>query len=717
MDTGEPKPQASVGGVVAESTSVLSDAPPSDATPAGVSTAAHQSKQVMMHSVWASGYEQWRDVKLKDQLTSRWDGAFASIVQFKEGTASEKHRLVSTVKEFAASYKAEPTSDKVEGLLKFFKRFISLLFERVEVSEGHFLSMYQSISMAPDPAPLLLAAHLEITNLVGKVRNLQHEVAAKVQELTKLSRIHEDAVRSALSGSDPGSEPLDDQLTSSGTQNEGEGQQGMSAGSAMKMLSREMVELRQQAELSRNEKRELVQIIRDAELEQQLLRQEISRLMDEKRAMAQQLLHSQNRYEDLAARSERDTSALLIEIEEAHDREIAATQQLRVASGGSGQPTDAVVRALEAELDEVRANLRAATTELSQLQEDRHSSKGGHSHPHHASSDGQAHNAPQEHDAATAAVMKGFQAELRDARRERDEAVASQAAERRLRRAAESALEHLQDEHRTSLVRIKELEEMTKMAVPLMPLSLPLQEPQPTADGKVTAADSPATTAEMLQQLLQPSPSSTAELVEGPSDDRMSSPRDTSDSTLISALTHQRDLLKKRASEWEWKATSLEQQLREAHHQLRHRTGTSDDAASRDPSSSSLVSQLLGDGDRFRSVLMASVAAASADHGNVIRVVSGPSSTAAEGGAAVTAATTKRKRRLLQQTVRKAADGVAVVVANMITHSATTRTVLMLYLMGLHIVIMLVTYYLAFRGSSCNSAGHSRLALPSRMPL
>jgi uncharacterized protein YbgA (DUF1722 family) len=69
-----------------------------------------------------------------------------------------------------------------------------------------------------------------------------------------------------------------------------------------------------------------------------------------------------------------------------------------------------------------------------------------------------------------------------------------------------------------------------------------------------------------------------------------------------------------------------------------------------------------------------------------------------------------RRQRKIQQTVRRVADGVAVLVANMIVHSSMTRLFLVGYLVGLHVIVMLTTYIMAFRGT------RSAAAVPALCP-
>ena len=132
----------------------------------------------------------WSDINLRSAISS-WDESYAQVVTAKEAAPSEKQRLVSHVKEFAAEFKAQPTTDKVESLLRFFKAFINGLYERADAAEKAFLSLYLKVSRLQDPTPLLANVHVERAELIKRSATLENRIAQREADMVQLRRLLE----------------------------------------------------------------------------------------------------------------------------------------------------------------------------------------------------------------------------------------------------------------------------------------------------------------------------------------------------------------------------------------------------------------------------------------------------------------------------------------------------------------------------------------------
>lgn len=587
---------------------------------------------------WGSAFEQWREVKLKEQLTSKWDEAFGLVVEYKESTTSEKHRLVTTVKEFAAAYKQEPSADKVEQLLRFFKRFISGLFERAELSEKHFIGVYQAISMVPDPAPLLFAAHVEITNLVDRVRQLQHDCGAKSLEIADLHRQQTAALRDLVGGGDEG-----------GT-------------SSLSSIGAEMKELRATVEDLRAEKRALVDIVRDGEAHVAAAKEELLVVNEQRRQLSQQLLQSQVRYEEYMARSERDTTVLTAELAEAHEQLLLGVGKRDEPSSGSSKHM--VIEALETEVEALRLAMQEA--EASHVRELAALAAVVPSHAQELR-DGDNCNDNQ----TMPHLVQRLHDELAATTRAKDELTVALSTERRHRRESQQREETSNRLVAEMTITVKGLQrtiDTLRSRSQAGPPALLLPAPS------VVPLETPKSNDEVLAELIAtpvPVTESSADATESKLN-RLTAD-DLHDPQLVKALVTQRDALRGRV-------TSLEQVLSTAEREIERlrRDGQARGGAA---SAFSVFDE------RYRSTLLAAIPPPS----GAISVDVGLASESSDHSG--------RRRRKIQQTVRRAADGVAVLVANMVVHSSTTRCILVGYLIGLHVIVMVTTYAMAFRGA------------------
>lgn len=616
-----------------------------------------------MSTLWAEAFEQWRAVNMKGQMVSKWDQAFALVVSFQEQTSSDKHRLVTTVKEFAASYKADPTSDKVEGLLKFFKKYIGSLFERIEISEKGFLQMYQSLSLAPDPAPLLLSAHVELSNVVGKARELQQLAASKDSEVDVWRKKYETAAK---------------ELTEVYT--ELQSGNSVSATPLTGSVSKDLREVRSQLEDLVSEKRSLIEMVRSAEALSLQGKEEINRLLEEKRLLQNQVMQSHSRYEEYVSRAERDHSTLLEELTEMH-------HQLLTQGGGAPSATDrpSIVKALESEVEALQTSLQDSQNRCASLEATLHSGVVVSKDQQHAPES--VEPTPKQREEGLITFLHAQVAELS---RTADELRCVVKAERSARREAESRCDDATRLLLSSRATINRLEAaMQQKAV----IDVAVAH---HADTAIKAVPAPlvvdrSTNDEVLERLLSfdmgandpHKPSAANPPVQSPSAASAASDADP----LVASLIGQRESLRRRVVQLEEAVASSQQEIQ----RLQAEVAESNRQAEGAPHSSSVF-----DDERYHAALYASVG-----KGKVQQTVSSAAAVtvlSAGGASGTTDSNGKRRRKMIQQTVRKAADSIAVVLANMIVHSAATRMALVLYILGLHIVVMLSTYAMAFRG-------------------
>ncbi|CUI15410.1 Hypothetical protein, putative [Bodo saltans] len=637
-------------------------------TPTTSGPAVVGSSSTTTTTPWGSAYEQWRDVKLKEQLTTKWDEAFGLVVEYKESTASEKHRLVTTVKEFAAGYKAEPSAERVEQLLRFFKRLISGLFERAELSEKHFIAMYQSISMVPDPAPLLFAAHVEVSSLVERVRDLQHECAVKAQEVATIHRQQAAAMRD-LAGATNGHDG------------------SPTASSSLSAVVGEVKELRAMLEDLRVEKRTLVEIVRESEAQVIAAKEESFLVNNQRRQLSQQLQQTQARYEDYVARSERDTNVLTAELAEAHDQLIMHGTKPSSTTGASSS----LLAALETEVESLRQACAEAETrhvrELAVL--------AASTSARPKSEDSLSPDDPLSPTTGGALqhLVSRLQEDLSSLTKVNAEITGSLAVEKRRRREAEQTAEELTRSAAELKMSIKGLQrtidELRHRRV--QPSINPTSQ-----DTQSTIAPPQKSNDEILAEMLAGvALDSTTKKGSSPAANGLTA-NDLNDPQLINALVAQRDALRARVITVEQLLSTAERDVERLRHLLEEsgQAGTGRQGQSFLP----VFDQ------KYRTSLMAAMPTQASESVSV----------SMEGvGDGIAAPADGRRRRKIQQTVRRAADGVAVLVANLVVHSPTTRLFLVGYLIALHAIVMITTYVMAFRGSRGASSSAALCRMPS----
>ena len=138
-------------------------------------------------SAYQVAHERWKAVNFKGSML-QWDETFGHVVSNRENNSSDRHRLVTFVRDFTKQYKAEPSSELVDSLLKYIKKYVQSLYERCEVAEQGFLAVYQAVQNVPDPAPLLFAAHLELASRQRTISQLEQESREMSENISDLRK-------------------------------------------------------------------------------------------------------------------------------------------------------------------------------------------------------------------------------------------------------------------------------------------------------------------------------------------------------------------------------------------------------------------------------------------------------------------------------------------------------------------------------------------------
>jgi hypothetical protein len=139
----------------------------------------------------------WSELDLASRR-SEWDEVYGHIVTNKENGVTERQQLVTHVKEFATAFKADPSTDRVEALLRYMKRFINALYERIEVSEDGFINLYQKIALIDDPAPVLKEAQSQFVEKSRRITQLEQQLKEAQDILTSQAANAAEAVRAQL---------------------------------------------------------------------------------------------------------------------------------------------------------------------------------------------------------------------------------------------------------------------------------------------------------------------------------------------------------------------------------------------------------------------------------------------------------------------------------------------------------------------------------------
>jgi hypothetical protein len=240
-------------------------------------------------SQWREAHEHWRKINIAGQMGT-WDGMYGLIVASKENSIADKQRLVSTVKEFVTAYKTEPTQERVDAMLKFFRKFIGQILERCDVAEKGFLTFYHTFSLVTDPAELFLAAHTEMLRQQRALTELNSAVLGLKLDNERLAaqRMEAEATLKDLHDNSDAPSALKQQLAS----------------------------LQDTVSEMQSEKKILAQMLRAAEIETAQFKADVGRLTSLNSSLQDALGGATAKVDEVVIRSERDASRLLAEVEE-----------------------------------------------------------------------------------------------------------------------------------------------------------------------------------------------------------------------------------------------------------------------------------------------------------------------------------------------------------------------------------------------------------------
>ncbi|CUS12223.1 unnamed protein product [Tuber aestivum] len=164
-------------------------------------------------SAFQSAVAAWRDIDLTT-LQKSLDATATEIVSSQKDGLIQRKELAQKTKEYR-KLDEEARKEEWKGLLKSYQMFIDHLSTSKKATENSFLSVYSSLSEAPDPYPLLEATidsllslsdmqslnrensslNATVARLSGQVSNLEASVHAKNRELEKREKEREEEVK------------------------------------------------------------------------------------------------------------------------------------------------------------------------------------------------------------------------------------------------------------------------------------------------------------------------------------------------------------------------------------------------------------------------------------------------------------------------------------------------------------------------------------------
>ena len=289
-------------------------------------------------SQWQEAHEQWKKINVAGQM-SQWDEMYGLIVASKENAIGEKQRLVNTVKEFVSAYKSDPSQERVDAVLKFFRKFIGQVLERCEVAEKGFLTFYNTFSLIADPAELFLSAHTELIRQQRTLAELNATLLGLRLDNERLAALHAET-ESALSDLQEN-------------------------GDAPSALKQQLQGAQDTVAEMQSEKKMLAQMLRASELDLEKLKAESSRLRAANLTLQDALAQSTAKVDDVVSRAEKDAARLLDEAEEAFQQVELLRDEVRrlKSSGGTYAPST-----LSAELAAMQQICERQKTETAELQ-------------------------------------------------------------------------------------------------------------------------------------------------------------------------------------------------------------------------------------------------------------------------------------------------------------------------------------------------------------
>ncbi len=262
-------------------------------------------------SQWREAHEHWKKINISGQMGS-WDEMYGLIVASKENSIGEKQRLVGTVKEFVTAYKTDPSQERVDAVLKFFRKYIGQLLERCEVAEKGFLAFYHTFSLVTDPAELFLAAHAELMHQQRSLAELNSAYLGLKLDNERLiaSRANAEAALSDLQEN----------------------------GDAPSALKQQLASLQDTLAEMQGEKKLLAQMLRTGELQAEKLKGDVARLSAANSSLQDALSASTAKVDEVVLRAERESARLLDDIEEGSRQAELLREELERLKNRSQQP-------------------------------------------------------------------------------------------------------------------------------------------------------------------------------------------------------------------------------------------------------------------------------------------------------------------------------------------------------------------------------------------
>ncbi|RPB16373.1 hypothetical protein P167DRAFT_517127 [Morchella conica CCBAS932] len=166
-------------------------------------------------SAFQSAVAAWRNIDLST-LQKSLDTTATDIVSSQKENLVERKELAQKTKEYK-KLGDEGKKEEWKGLLKSYQTFIDHLTTSKKATENAFLNLYQSLSEAPDPYPLLEATidsllslsdmqaltrdntslNSTVTRLSSQIANLEASMASKNKEIERLKHEKDEDVKKA----------------------------------------------------------------------------------------------------------------------------------------------------------------------------------------------------------------------------------------------------------------------------------------------------------------------------------------------------------------------------------------------------------------------------------------------------------------------------------------------------------------------------------------
>ena len=122
--------------------------------------------QTQQQDAFTLAQQTWSEINLT-LLQNTLDSQCKEIIQNQSDSLLNRRRLADATKDF----KKVPDDQKIsefKNLLKLYQLEIDSITKRSKVAESAYLSIYETLSNAPDPAPLISSVQVLFAN-IGKI--------------------------------------------------------------------------------------------------------------------------------------------------------------------------------------------------------------------------------------------------------------------------------------------------------------------------------------------------------------------------------------------------------------------------------------------------------------------------------------------------------------------------------------------------------------------